>query len=114
MVDSALAENSAWDSGPNQYHVQTADLDLVLAGSPGSGLSRLEALVEEEGLVPFASSHGRLSPSCPGAGRRGQGSSPLAGGFAPFGCPRSVVKYFRGLSGASSFLGSPLLGWSHL
>lgn len=75
------AEKSAQDSGPSQYHIQVSELDLMSEVSPGSGLAGLEASVRKNGVVSLlvtfflsASPPSLGGPSCPGAGRRTQGT----------------------------------------
>ena len=89
-----LAENTAPDSGPDQHHVQISELGvgwepqvrLLQAGSfgreEGPGAPAVDPL-----SVPLTSSHQPVGPSCPGARRRGQGISSMAGGFALLGTP---------------------------
>ena len=52
VADSAmpLAANPAWNSGPHHLHVQISELGV--GWEPRSGFSRLEALLEQKGLVP--------------------------------------------------------------
>lgn len=123
-----LAENSAWDSGPDHHYIQISKLDLV-----SDGQLRIRPLqaggLNGEGLGPFAidllsaypaPSHQPLSPSCPDTRRKGQetGQFLLGGWLCPLWMSQQCVQvappsgFVLRSSEAPFFLETSLLSWS--